>query len=80
MTTQKETFDAQAEVERIRARRSEARRKQYRKSKLDRHRVELVAMRRAGASYADLAEWLRLHRCRIHRSSIARYLERLPEV
>ena len=80
MTTQKETFDAQAEVERIRARRSEARRKQYRKSKLDRYRVELVAMRRAGASYADLAEWLRLHRCRVHRSSIDRYLKRLPEV
>jgi len=25
-------------------------------------------MRMAGASCADLAEWLKLHRCRIHRS------------
>ena len=80
MTTQKETFDARAEVERIRARRAEGRRKQYRKSRLDRYRVELVAMRNAGASCADLAEWLKLHRCRIHRSSIDRYLKRLPEL
>ncbi len=38
-------------------------------------------MRRAGASCADLAEWLRVsHRCRMHRSSIDRYLKRLPEL
>jgi len=38
-------------------------------------------MRKAGASCADLAEWLRVtHRCRIHRSSIDRYLKKLPEL
>jgi hypothetical protein len=75
-----ETFDAQAEVDRIRARRSEARRKLFRKSRLDRYRAELLAMRQAGASCADLAEWLRVsHRCKIHRSSIDRYLKKLPE-
>ena len=76
-----ETFDAQAEVDRIRARRSEARRKLFRKSRLDRYRAELLAMRQAGASCADLAEWLRVsHRCKIHRSSIDRYLKKLPEL
>ena len=81
METSGETFDAQAEVERIRNRRAEARRKHYRKSRLDRYRAELVAMRKAGASCADLAEWLWVsHRCRMHRSSIDRYLKRLPEL
>jgi hypothetical protein len=38
MSKRDETFDAQAEVERIRARRAEARRKLYRKSRLDKYR------------------------------------------
>ena len=81
MSKRDETFDAQAEVGRIRARRNEARRKFYRKSRLDKYRAELVAMKQAGASCADLAEWLRLnHRCKVNRSSIDRYLRKLPEL
>jgi hypothetical protein len=76
MSHENETFDAQAEVERIRSRRAEARRKLFRKSRLDRYQSELLAMRRAGASCADLAEWLRVsHRCKINRSSVDRYLK-----
>lgn len=78
MNNHKETFDAQAEVDRIRSRRAEARRKIFRKSRLDKYRYELLAMQKAGASCADLAEWLRLnHRCKINRSSIDRYLKKL---
>ncbi len=51
------TFDAQAEVEWVRNRRAEARRRLYCKSRLDRYRAELVAMKQAGASCADLVEW-----------------------
>lgn len=81
MSKNKETFDARAEVKRIRALRTEARRRLFRKSRLEKYRAELVAMRKAGASCADLAEWLRVtHRCRIHRSSIDRYLKKLPEL
>ncbi len=81
MSRNNATFDAHIEVERIRTRRAEARRKMYRKSRLDKYRAELVAMRQAGASCADLAEWLRVsHRCRMHRSSVDRYLKRLPEL
>ena len=81
MNNRKETFNAQAEVERIRKLRTEARRRLYRKSRLDRYRVELVAMRRVGASCADLAAWLRItHRCKINRSTIDRYLRKLPEL
>ena len=81
MSKRDETFDAQAEVERIRTRRAEARRKLYRKSRLDKYRAELVAMKRLGASCADLVEWLRVnHRCKVNRSSIDRYLKKLPEL
>jgi hypothetical protein len=81
MTKNHETFNAQAEVERIRIRRTEARRKLYRKSRLDKYRAELVAMKQAGASCADLVEWLRVnHRCKVNRSSIDRYLKKLPEL
>ena len=81
MSKRDETFDAQTEVERIRARRAEARRKLYRKSRLDKYRAELVAMKQAGASCADLAEWLRVHhRCKVNRSSVDRYLKKLPEL
>lgn len=81
MSQRDETFDAVAEVERIRTRRAEARRKVYRKSRLDKYRAELVAMKQAGASCADLAEWLRVsHRCKVNRSSIDRYLKKLPEL
>lgn len=76
-----ETFNASDEIKRIRARRAEARRKLYRKSRLDKYRAELVAMRQAGASCADLVEWLRVrHRCKVNRSSVARYLQQLPEL
>ncbi len=81
MTKNHRTFNAQIEVEQIRARRTEARRKLYRKSRLDKYRAELVAMKRAGASCADLVEWLRLlHRCKVNRSSVDRYLKKLPEL
>ncbi|NVN90160.1 MAG: hypothetical protein HXX11_06105 [Desulfuromonadales bacterium] len=65
----------------MRSHRAEARRKLYRKSRLDRYRSELVALKQAGASCADLVEWLRVnHRLKIHRSSIDRYLRKLPEL
>lgn len=81
MSRGEETFDAIKEVQWIRGRRAEARRKLYHKSRLDRYRTELVALRRAGASCADLVEWLRVnHRLKIHRSSIDRYLRKLPEL
>jgi len=77
MSTLNATFDAQLEIEHIRIRRAEARRMRYRKSRLDKYHTELTVMRQAGASLAELADWLRWkHRCRIHRSSIARHLKR----
>lgn len=77
----KETFDPAVELAAVKARRALQRRKTYRKSKLERYRAELVALRRAGASAADLAAWLKMqHRLKINRSSVDRYLSSLPEL
>ena len=76
-----EQFDPLQELNKVKEVRAILRRKQYRKSKLQRYRYELVAMRRTGASFQDLSTWLQTkHRMKIHRSSIARYLSGLPEM
>ena len=65
----------------IRAYRSAAIKVRYRSSKLRRYRNELVALHRAGASYRELAFWLRRHhRLRADPTTIRRYLVQLPEV
>jgi len=81
MNNNKETFNAEQELRRIRMRRAQARRRLYRKSRLERYRAELVAMKKIGASCSDLVEWLRAnHRCKINRSTVDRYLKKLPEL
>ena len=65
----------------VRERRRLSRRPRYRRSKLDRYRAELVALHRMGASYRDLAVYLRHeHRKRVDPTTVRRYLIRLPEV
>lgn len=56
------------------------RRPRYTRSRLSRWRAELVAQRQAGASLAELQQWLRSHRCPADRSTISRYLRTLPEL
>ena len=74
-------MDATAELTAIRTRRRDLRRVAYRHSKLTRYRAELVEMRQAGASYRELAQWLRTKkRRRIDPTTIRRYLVQLPEL
>lgn len=73
--------EAASTLANIRAYRSAARKTRYRSSKLRRYRNELVALHRAGASYRELAFWLRRHhRLRADPTTIRRYLVQLPEV
>lgn len=72
--------DIEAELAAIRQQRRSARRKRYYRSRLDRYRAELVALRRAGATLAEIAAWLRRRRIKVACSTISRYLARLPEV
>lgn len=74
-------IDANAELAALRQRKADLRRKRYRFSKLTRHRAELVELRRAGASYRELAEWLRTKKRRkVDPTTIRRYLLQLPEM
>ena len=70
-----------AKLDAVRERRRLARKRRYRKSKLDRYRAELVRLRRMGASYPELALYVwHTHRKRVDQTTIRRYLIKLPEV
>ncbi|MFT3742075.1 MAG: hypothetical protein QM752_05305 [Gammaproteobacteria bacterium] len=74
-------FDATAALQDVRHYKQLCLRKKYFSSRLDRYRAELVALRRAGASYRELAFWLRKHkRLKSNPTTIMRYLKRLPEL
>jgi hypothetical protein len=76
-----ETFNPEKELQEIKDHRKMQRRKLFRRSKLEKFRTELVALRKLGASAQDLVSWLRMkHRLKIHRSTIDRFLSGLPEI
>jgi hypothetical protein len=82
MTMQLQNFDAAAVLDTVRQEREERRhRRTWGKSKLVRHRAELVTLRRAGASLADLVHWLKADkRTKASKSTVSRYLATLPEM
>ena len=69
------------ELDAIRQRRAATRRKPYRRSRLARHRADLVRLRRKGASYPELAAWLRKYRrVKVSHTTVMRFLQQLPEL
>lgn len=69
-----------AKLEAVRERRRLARRKRYRRSKLDRYRAELVSLHRMGASYREMSLYVwHEHRKRVDPTTVRRYLMKLPE-
>ncbi|MRR56991.1 MAG: hypothetical protein EG824_02080 [Deltaproteobacteria bacterium] len=74
-------FDASEILAEIKEFRRMARRKRSRFSKLLPFRMELVELRRAGATIGDLVIWLRKNkRMRVAASTVSRYLQKLPEL
>jgi hypothetical protein len=75
-------IDAHKELARTKIQRGERKKKKmWRPSKLQKHRAEVVALYRAGASLGDLKFWLKLERgIDVARSTVARYLCKLPEL
>jgi IS30 family transposase len=74
-------FNATEELNHLRQYRQICHKKIYRHSRLDKFRAELVQLQKAGASYRELALWLRQKkRMRISHTTIARYLKKLPEM
>jgi hypothetical protein len=74
-------FNGTEELMKIRAHKKLKQRKAYAQSRLNRYRAELVALRKAGASYRELALWLRQQkRIKTSHSSVVRYLAKLLEL
>jgi hypothetical protein len=67
--------ELKSQLETVQARRAEARRQRWRGSRLDRYRAELTALRKLGASWRDLALWLRQYkRIRVNPATVGRRL------
>jgi len=75
-STLKEAFDATAEAARLRAQTRARRRSRYCRSRLDRYKCELLALRVEGCTTAELQRWLLAHRIRVHHATVARWLRR----
>ena len=71
-------FDARAEFRKLQEMtdNQSTRRRRYRRSKLDRYKAELIALRKEGASKSQLVLWLRGHRIRVHLSTVSRWVDR----
>jgi len=80
MREMKHTIIVEPELRRIREKRKTAQRYHYQQSKLAPWRAELVALRLIGASYVDIAYWLKEQRLIVAVSTISRYLAKLPEL
>jgi hypothetical protein len=76
----RDEFDASGELSELRRLQAVKRRRRYARSKLDRWRAEIVALRRAGATLSELRVWLKRKRLDASRSTIQRFLKKLPEV
>lgn len=67
-------FDPLTELATLRQQTATIRKRNFVRSRLDRHAGELLALHRAGASTAELQRWLLGHRIRVAHSTVARWL------
>ncbi|MEM7504970.1 MAG: hypothetical protein AAF417_23305 [Pseudomonadota bacterium] len=67
--------DLHAQLRAVQAERAMTRKRRFTRSRLDRHRAELEALAAAGASWQDLAQWLRTYRrIKVHPTTVGRRL------
>ena len=76
VSTDGNAFDATAEAARLRAQTRARRRPRYRRSRLDRYKGELLALRDEGCTTAELQRWLLAHRIHVQHATVARWLRR----
>ena len=69
-------FDALAELEEIKRKRKLSKRKRYSKSRIDKLDTEVLRLRDAGASLADIQIFLSKNRIRVVPSTIQRWLKK----
>ena len=82
MIEEQRNFNAVEELEKVRAAREVRRRRvTWGKSKLSKHRAELVKMQAAGGSLSDLVFWLRrTKRVKVCGTTVMRFLKKIPAV
>jgi type II secretory pathway component PulM len=74
-------FNAQKILSELKQFKITRKRPRYVRSRLHKYRAELVALRLAGASFADLALWLRQSkRIKVAHTTVMRFLKQLPEM
>ena len=80
MIAEQRKFDAADELEKVRvAREVQRRRTTWGKSRLVKHRSELVKLRAAGGTLSDLVAWLRrAKRIKVVASTVLRFLKKTP--
>jgi predicted GNAT family acetyltransferase len=72
-------FDVQSELSALKAQTKTIRKRSYsaRKSRLDKHTHQLLALHQAGATAAELQRWLRTNnRLKVAHSTVLRWLEK----
>ena len=69
-------FDAEAEVLELKQLKKTISKKRYSRSKLDKFRDELKAMKIAGATYSDLHRWLAARRVKVAKSTVQRWFSK----
>ena len=63
------------QLEAVRSQRAIARRQRFTRSRLDRHRAQIEALAEQGASWRDIAAWLRQYkRIKVHPTTVGRRL------
>ena len=74
-------FNAIVEIEELKARRALRKRKIYTPSKLKKYRAEIVELKKNGASFRLIAEWLALKKhLSVSHTTVIRFLKNLPEL
>jgi len=73
-------FNATAELEKVRQHRRICRKRQYQSSRLNKYREELIQLMETGASFREMALWLRTQkRLRVSHTTVMRYLRKLSQ-
>lgn len=70
------SFNTIAVVERLKKETKELRKPRYRRSRLDRYKAELIALKQEGASNAECQRWLRQNRIKVDHRTVGRWIEK----
>ena len=69
-------FNAEKELAELQQQTQLIRKKVFRRSRLDRYKGQLLTLRHAGASKAELQRWLRKKRVTVSFSTVSRWIDK----